>query len=80
MLIDSASEFKRCFKRLARKSRSLPEEMTALFARPEADPAQGQSLGEDLYKIRLASASRAAAKVAASALSPTTLSRRPLAK
>ena len=62
MLIDSTGEFKRRFKRLARKFKSLPDEMTKLFASLEVSPTQGQSLGAGLYKIRLGSASKGGGK------------------
>ena len=62
MILGSSGEFKRRFKRLARKFRSLPDEVATLFDSLEANPTQGQSLGGGLYKIRLASASKGGGK------------------
>lgn len=62
VLVDSFADFKRRFKRLARKYRSLDNEVEQLIERLEAQPRQGQSLGGGLYKIRLGSASKGGGK------------------
>lgn len=54
--------FERRLKRLARKFRSLGDEVEALLERLEAQPVQGFSLGNGLYKIRLGSASKGGGK------------------
>jgi len=55
-------EFNRRAKRLLKKYRSLPAELQQLATRLEANPAQGESLGAGLYKIRLGSASKGGGK------------------
>ena len=60
--VDSFSEFKGRLKRLARKFRSLPDEVDALTERLTENPRQGKSLGAGLYKLRLGSASKGGGK------------------
>lgn len=55
-------EFKRRNKRLARKFRTLSDEVDALVDQLEITPKLGESLGAGLYKIRLASASKGGGK------------------
>lgn len=46
--------FKRRYKPLAKKFRSLEQDVLELIASLEEDPAQGTPRGKDCYKIRLA--------------------------
>ena len=56
------ARFKRDSKPLAKKYRSLPDELEALFESLESNPTQGTPLGKDCYKIRLAIASKGRGK------------------
>jgi len=47
------SSFKRDFKRLQKKYKSLKVELLKLIAGLEEDPTQGTALGSDCYKIRM---------------------------
>lgn len=51
-------EFKRNFKRLAKKYRSLPKDYEKLLNSIEENPLQGDSLGNNTYKVRMAIASK----------------------
>ena len=62
LFVDLLPDFKRRLKRLARKFRTLPNEVEKLLDSLEAAPTQGQSLGAGLYKIRLGSASKGGGK------------------
>jgi hypothetical protein len=50
--------FEKELKRLAKKYKSLKEDIAALFEDLEANPAQGTPLGSSCYKIRLAISSK----------------------
>jgi mRNA-degrading endonuclease RelE of RelBE toxin-antitoxin system len=50
--------FKKEAKRLSKKYPSLKTELTELFTELEENPTIGISLGNDIYKIRLAIASK----------------------
>ena len=54
--IDNFGEFKSRLKRLARKFRSLPDEVDVLIECLARQPRQGKNLGGGLGKIRLGSA------------------------
>lgn len=54
--------FDRQLKRLSKKYPSLKKEIAKLFDLLEIDPAQGQTLGNSCYKIRLAIASKGKGK------------------
>ena len=56
------NEFQRRLKRLARKFRTLDDEIDQLVDALETTPHQGDSLGGGLYKIRLGSASKGGGK------------------
>ncbi len=58
----SLAYFQRRFKRLAKKFRSLDDDLDKLIDDLETDPALGTSLGSGLYKIRLASKSKGKGK------------------
>lgn len=62
MNVELFDEFKRSFKRLAKKFHSLPSELEQLIQILENDPKQGTDLGNGLYKIRLASESKGKGK------------------
>ena len=51
-------EFKREYKRLAKKYVSLDSDMKLLIAQLEQEPTFGTALGNNVYKIRLAIASK----------------------
>ena len=57
-----SDKFKRESKRFVRKYRSLEYELEDLFLQLQTDPTKGISLGESLYKIRLAVKSKGAGK------------------
>lgn len=50
--------FKRDFKSLLKKYKSLKSELLKLITSLEEDPTQGTSLGNDCYKIRMIIASK----------------------
>ena len=50
--------FKRELKRLAKKYRSLKNDLEGLISALEENPAQGTSIRKDCYKIRMAIASK----------------------
>ena len=54
--------FKRRYKLLAKKYRSLEQDLLELIASLEEDPVQGTPLGKDCYEIRLAIRSKGAGK------------------
>jgi mRNA-degrading endonuclease RelE of RelBE toxin-antitoxin system len=56
--IELTTNFKKEAKRLARKYPSLKSELAELFAELEENPTLGTPLGNDIYKIRLAIASK----------------------
>lgn len=54
--------FKACIKQLAKKHRSLDNDLKALTQELLANPTMGTSLGGDLYKIRMAIKSKGKGK------------------
>ena len=60
--VELSDNFKKEAKRLSKKYRSLKNELTGLFSELESDPTKGISLGKDIYKIRLAIASKGRGK------------------
>jgi len=54
--------FERELKRLAKKHRSIKEDLRSLITRLEEDPKQGRSIGRNCYKIRMAIASKGKGK------------------
>lgn len=54
--------FEREVKRLSKKFRTLPKELTVLLDELEENPTKGTNLGGGLYKIRLASQSKGSGK------------------
>lgn len=57
-----SATFKRRYKQLAKKYRSLQEDLLGLIASLEEHPVQGMPLGKDCYKIRLAIRAKGAGK------------------
>jgi len=57
-----SENFKRDFKRLAKKFRTLFAELNFLISELEVNPQQGADLGGGFYKIRLASESKGGGK------------------
>lgn len=51
-------DFKRDAKKLIKKYRSIASEISDLVESLEIDPIQGEPLGKDCYKIRMAIASK----------------------
>lgn len=51
-------DFKRVAKKLIKKYRSIASEISNLVESLEIDPIQGEPLGKDYYKIRMAIASK----------------------
>ncbi|MDH5609362.1 MAG: type II toxin-antitoxin system RelE/ParE family toxin [Cyclobacteriaceae bacterium] len=60
--VELSDNFKKEAKRLSKKYRSLKNELTVLFSELESDPTKGIHLGKDIYKIRLAIASKGKGK------------------
>lgn len=56
--IELSANFKKEAKRLTKKYPSLKTELAVLFTELEENPTTGTSLGNDIYKIRLAIASK----------------------
>ena len=56
--VELSANFKKEAKRLTKKYPSLKAELAALFVLLEENPAMGVPLGNDIYKIRLAVASK----------------------
>ena len=56
--VELSPNFKREAKRLSKKYLSLKSELKALFKELEENPTLGEHLGNDVYKIRLAIASK----------------------
>jgi hypothetical protein len=55
-------DFKRTFKRLAKKYRSLPSDMDGLMQQLKAQPQKGKTIGHGCYKIRLVITSKGQGK------------------
>ena len=60
--VELSSNFKKEAKRLVKKYPSLKLELAELFSQLEQNPTTGISLGNDVYKIRLAVASKNSGK------------------
>lgn len=60
--IKLSKAFKREFKQLAKRYRTLPEDLSELIDRLELDPEQGTPIGRSCYKVRLAIRSKARGK------------------
>ena len=60
--IEVSGNFEKESKRLAKKYKSLKTEITELIAELETNPTKGTSLGNDIYKIRLAIKSKGKGK------------------
>lgn len=56
--IELSANFKKEAKRLSKKYPSLKTELAELFSKLEENPTIGTPLGNDIYKIRLAIASK----------------------
>lgn len=55
-------EFEKQLKRLSKKHKSLPKDLTALVKELEENPTTGTPLGNNCYKIRLAISSKGKGK------------------
>ncbi len=51
--VNFTSDFERHFKRLSKKYKSLPSDLSQLVDQIKSDPESGISLGFNLFKIRL---------------------------
>lgn len=60
--VELTEHFKKEAKRLSKKYRSLKTELSVLFQELELNPKLGKSLGHEVYKIRLAVASKGKGK------------------
>ena len=56
--IELSANFKKEAKKLVKRYPSLKAELAGLFTELEDDPTKGTPLGNDIYKIRLAVASK----------------------
>jgi mRNA-degrading endonuclease RelE of RelBE toxin-antitoxin system len=56
--VELTDDFKRDAKKLIKKYRSIASEIRDLVESLETDPIQGEPLGKDCYKIRMAIASK----------------------
>jgi len=54
--------FEKQFKKLAKKHKSLPTDLLALVNSLQINPQQGEKLGKDCFKVRLAIASKGKGK------------------
>lgn len=55
--------FKRRYGKLAKRHRSLEQDVLGLISSLEEDPLQGTPLGKDCFKIRLAITSKGSGKL-----------------
>jgi hypothetical protein len=60
--VELSGNFKKEAKKLIKKYPSLKAELAALFTELEGNPTKGSPLGNDVYKIRLAVASKGKGK------------------
>ncbi|WP_316763979.1 type II toxin-antitoxin system RelE/ParE family toxin [Pedobacter aquatilis] len=60
--IIAVPSFRKELKKLAKKYRSLKDEMTSLFNSLEKNPTAGTAIGKNCYKIRIAIASKGKGK------------------
>ena len=60
--VELSEHFKKEAKRLIKKYRSLKTELAVLFEELEENPTLGTPLGNELYKIRIAVASKSKGK------------------
>jgi len=60
--VELSANFKKEAKKLSKKYPSLKTELTRLFTELEENPTIGTPLGNDIYKIRLAIASKSKGK------------------
>ncbi len=60
--IELSSNFQKEAKKLIKKYPSLKKELATLFTQLEKTPTLGKSLGNDIYKIRIAIASKSKGK------------------
>jgi mRNA-degrading endonuclease RelE of RelBE toxin-antitoxin system len=58
----TTARFARNYKRFARKYQGLDQDFEALLNQLETQPETGESLGANLYKVRMASASKGRGK------------------
>jgi len=56
--IELSENFKKEAKKLTKKFPSLKQELAVLFSQLETNPTMGTALGNNIYKIRLAIASK----------------------
>ena len=54
MIIELSHSFKVAFKKLKKKYRSLNDDLESLLDSLEENPFQGDNLGRDCYKVRMA--------------------------
>ena len=57
-----ADEFKKAFKQLKKKYRSLPDDFKALFTDLMQNPEQGDALTQEMRKVRMAITSKGKGK------------------
>lgn len=60
--IELSPTFRKAFKRLAKKYRSLPYDLEKLIGTIKDDPMTGVDLGQDLRKVRMSVASKGKGK------------------
>jgi hypothetical protein len=63
MIFERTDDFKRSFKRLAKRFPSLGKDLGNLLLQLQEDPFLGESLGDNCYKIRLAIKSKNKGKI-----------------
>ena len=54
MIFRESKYFKRAFKKLRKKYPSISKDLTALLLKLEQNPFEGESLGDNCYKVRMA--------------------------
>lgn len=62
IVIKSIPEFNRRAKKLSKKYKSFKEDLHALIVSLQENPIMGTSLGDDVYKVRIAFASKGGGK------------------
>ncbi|MDQ6889725.1 MAG: type II toxin-antitoxin system RelE/ParE family toxin [Bacteroidota bacterium] len=60
--VELTKNFKKEARKLTKKYPSLKKELATLFAKLQKDPTTGTSIGNNIYKIRLAIASKNSGK------------------
>ena len=58
MIFRESKYFKKAFKKLRKKYPSISKDLTALLLKLEQNPFEGESLGDNCYKVRMSISSK----------------------